>query len=273
MAHPGPIGVFDSGFGGLTVLAEFLKVLPGYDYLYLADAARVPYGDRDPDEILAFSEQSVRWLFDQGCGLVIIACNTATAFAIRPLQQKVFPDRKILGVTIPAAERVAASGWKKVGVLATSKTVQDRTYGKRIRLLDSSVEVCEVECPALVPLLEDGKVADGETLGALRGYVAALPSDIDALVLGCTHYHVLQEAARSLVSCPVVNPGAESAAALAAYLARRPDVTTLLSRGTSRVFATTGDPEKFARLAPLFLGAPTPSVQKIALAPAKTRAA
>ncbi len=265
MAAPGPIGVFDSGFGGLTVLAEFLKALPDRDYLYLADAARVPYGDRDPAEILRFTEESVGWLFSQGCGLVVVACNTATAYAIRPLQQKSFPDRKILGVTIPAAERVAASGWKKVGVLATSKTVQDRTYGKRIRLLDASVEVCEVECPALVPLLEEGKVADPETLAALRGYAAALPADIDALVLGCTHYHVLEGAARSLVACPVVNPGVESAAALAAYLARRPDVDAGLSRGGSRAFATTGDPEKFARLAPLFLGGPVEGVRKVRL--------
>lgn len=267
MAHPGPIGVFDSGFGGLTVLAEFLKALPGYDYLYLADAARVPYGDRDPADILAFTEQSVRWLFSQGCGIVIIACNTATAYAIRPLQQKSFPDRKILGVTIPAAERVARAGWKKVGVLATSKTVQDRTYGKRIRLLDPSMEVCEVECPALVPLLEDGKVAAAETLGALCGYAAALPADIEALVLGCTHYHVLEGAARGLVACPVVNPGVESAAALAAYLARRPDVDAGLSRGGSRAFATTGDPDKFSRLAPLFLGGPAAGARRVRLGP------
>lgn len=266
MANPGPIGVFDSGFGGLTVLAEFLKALPDRDYLYLADAARVPYGDRDPEEILRFTEQSVGWLFSQGCGLVVIACNTATAFAIRPLQQKSFPNRKILGVTIPAAEKVAASGWKKVGVLATSKTVQDRTYGKRIRLLDPSVEVCEVECPALVPLLEEGKVADATTAEALRGYVAQLPADIDALVLGCTHYHVLESAVREMVACPVVNPGAQSAAALADYFSRHPEVDALISRGGGRSFATTGDPEKFARWAPLFLGSPAGKVRQVRLA-------
>lgn len=250
----GPIGVFDSGFGGLTVLAEFSKTLPGYDYLYLADSARVPYGDRAPEEILRFTEESVRWLFARGCGLVVLACNTATAYAVRPLQQRVFPDKKILGVTIPAAEAVAAAGWRSVGVLATSKTVQDRTYGKRIALLDPSVAVSEAECPALVPLLEEGKVDAPETLAALRGYLAKLDPSAEAVVLGCTHYHVLERAVAEMSGKPVVNPGRESAAKLADYLARHPEVAAGLSRGGRREFFTTGDVAKFEGIAPLFFG-------------------
>ena len=262
MAVPGPIGVFDSGFGGLTVLGDFLRVLPQHDYLYLADAARVPYGDRSPDEILRYTEQSVRWMFAQGCGLVVLACNTATAYAVRPLQQATFPDRKILGVTIPAAEAVAAAGWKKVAVLATSKTVQDRTYGKRIALLDPDVDVQEVEAPGLVPLLESGALQDPARLREpqrlLDGYLSALRPGTQAVVLGCTHYHVFEEYVARATGLPVVHPGRESAAALVRYLRRHPEVDAGLSRGGSIRFRTTGDAAAFARLGPAFLGPALP---------------
>jgi len=146
--------MFDSGFGGLTVLREFSKLLPEYSYLYLADAARAPYGTRDPENILQCSVECVRFLFDAGAKIVIIACNTATAHAIRPLQQVYFPDKKILGVTIPGAEKVVEMGYKKIGVIATSSTVKQKAYKERVHILDTSVGVQEIEAPLLVPLIE-----------------------------------------------------------------------------------------------------------------------
>ena len=131
-----------------------MSVLPEYDYLYLADSARAPYGTRDSESILRFSVECVRFLFDHGAQIVIIACNTATAHAIRPLQQEFFPDKKILGVTIPGAEKVVEAGYKKIGVIATSSTVKQKAYKERVHILDASVIVQELDAPLLVPLIE-----------------------------------------------------------------------------------------------------------------------
>jgi glutamate racemase len=259
-----PIGVFDSGFGGLTVLKEIEQALPQYDYLYLGDNARAPYGTRSFETVYTYTLEAVQWLFDQGCPLVILACNTASAKALRTIQQKdlprIAPERRVLGVIRPVTEIVGSiTRSRHVGILATAGTVASQSYVIEINKLFPDITVAQEACPMWVPLLEnnefEGAGADYFVKQHTDRILAADPL-IDALVLGCTHYTLLQPK----ISCylpkdlALISQGSIVAKSLADYLVRHPEIEERCSRQERRDFYTSETPEFFERLAPLFYG-------------------
>ncbi|MFC1790375.1 glutamate racemase, partial [Patescibacteria group bacterium] len=193
------VGVFDSGFGGLEIFREIVKKLPDYDYLYLADTARAPYGTRSQEVIYNFTLQAVDFLFKQGCPLVILACNTASSKALRKIQQEYlpqkYPERRVLGVLIPACEEaVEKTSNNKVGVLATEGTVSSKAFVKELKKIKPEVEVSQQAAPLLVSIVESGE-HEGEIADlALKNYLEPLlGKEIDTLILGCTHYGILRD--------------------------------------------------------------------------------
>jgi glutamate racemase len=256
------IGVFDSGFGGLVVLREFLQVLPHYDYLYLGDNARIPYGTRSDRVVLRFTEQAVDYLFRQGCRLIILACHTASAKALRTIQQKYlparYPDRRVLGVVIPTVEEaITRSQRRRVGVIATEGTVTSRSFELEIHKLDPSIEVIQQACPLLVPLIESGEQDWEGTDMILQRYLAPLKAaQVDTLILGCTHYSILKDKIAALMGdgISLVCSGEVAAVKLVDYLKRHPEIETHLDRARQRRFLTTDLTPRFQTLAGLFMG-------------------
>jgi glutamate racemase len=273
MAHR-PIGVFDSGFGGLTVLKEIEQALPEYDYLYLGDNARAPYGTRSFETVYAYTLEAVQWLFDQGCPLIILACNTASAKALRTIQQKdlsrIAPERRVLGVIRPVTEMVGSiTQSRHVGVLATAGTVASRSYVIEINKLFPDISVVQEACPIWVPLLENNEF---ESMGAdyfVKQHIdRILEADplIDAIVLGCTHYTLLQpKISRYLPKgIALISQGIIVAKSLADYLIRHPEIADRCSRKGRRDFYTSETAEFFEQLAPLFYGRSVRCHQKAA---------
>ena len=262
-----PIGVFDSGFGGLVVLREFMAVLPQYDYLYLGDNARIPYGTRSDRVVIRFTEQAVDYLFHQGCQLIILACHTASAKALRTIQQTYlldrYPTRRILGVLIPTVEEaLAGSPQKRIGVIGTEGTVTSRSFELELHKLDPEVQVFQQACPLLVPLIEEGEQEWEGTTMILRRYLAALKqSAVDTLILGCTHYSILKERIVAVMGdgTRLICSGQVTAAKLVDYLNRHPEIESRLSRGKSRNYLTTDLTPRFQHLASLFMGHPVDS--------------
>ncbi|HVU34006.1 MAG TPA: glutamate racemase [Opitutaceae bacterium] len=270
------IGVFDSGFGGLTVLASLLKALPRYDYVFLADNARAPYGARSPDVINEFTLESVEWLFDQGCTLVVLACNTASARALRNIQQLHLPahrpDRRVLGVVRPSVEALAglppgaipgetlpSDVRGTVAVLATESTVASDSYGIELRKLAPGIELIQQGCPMWVPLVEAGELAGPGTEWFVRqalGPVINRPKPPHRILLGCTHFPLLLPALQPFVPAgiEVLNQAEIVAARLADWLARHPEQERRLARGGARRFATTDDADWFAARGERLLG-------------------
>jgi glutamate racemase len=256
------IGVFDSGFGGLVVLREFLRVLPHYDYLYLGDNARIPYGTRSDRVVIRFTEQAVDFLFRQGCRLIILACHTASAKALRTIQQgylvEHYPQRRVLGVLIPTVEEaMAASPRRRIGVIGTEGTVSSRSFEIELHKLDPGVQVFQQACPLLVPLIEEGEQDWEGTIMILRRYLAPLKeAGVDTLILGCTHYSILKERLASLMGDGIrlICSGQVTAGKLVDYLQRHPEVESRLSRGSSRRYLTTDLTPRFQQLASLFMG-------------------
>jgi glutamate racemase len=256
------IGVFDSGFGGLVVLREFLQVLPQYDYLYLGDNARIPYGTRSDNVVVRFTAQAVDYLFQQGCRLIILACHTASAKALRTIQQVYlplhYPSRRVLGVVIPTVEEaLARSPGGRIGVMATEGTVCSRSFEIELKKLDPLVEVVQQACPLLVPLIESGEQEWEGTGLILKRYTAPLiQARVDTLILGCTHYSILMDQVRPLMGTGVamICSGKVTAAKLVDYLQRHPEIETTLSRGGSRRYLTTDLTPRFQQLAGLFMG-------------------
>lgn len=267
------IGVFDSGFGGLTILHALRAALPQYDYLYLGDNARAPYGTRSFDCVYRYTLEAVRFLFSQGCNLVILACNTASAKALRTIQQQDLPpinaqmtnDKlvNVLGVIRPTVEIVPSlTHTRHVGVLATPGTVASDSY--RIELLkqDDRLIVNQQACPMWVPLIENGEhLSDGASY-FVRKYVEQIMARdplIDTLLLGCTHYPLIRSQITSVLheigapSCRVLAQGDIVARSLADYLRRHPEYENHLSLGASCQFLTTDDAERFALAAALFI--------------------
>jgi len=272
------IGVFDSGFGGLTVLSSLLKTLPEYDYLFLADSARAPYGARSADVVNEFTLESVEWLFDQGCTLVILACNTASARALRNIQQLHLPanrpDCRVLGVVRPSVEALAglaagaipgetapsiASG--VVAVLGTESTIESNSYGLELRKLAPQLELIQQACPLWAPMVEAGEL-DGPGVGYFlrRSLDPVLnrPQPPQRILLGCTHYPLLLPALRRLVpsSIELLAQGEIVATRLANWLERHPEREACLSRHGRRRFATTDDATWFATHGQRLLGHP-----------------
>ncbi|MDE6379601.1 MAG: glutamate racemase [Muribaculaceae bacterium] len=258
----GPIGVFDSGYGGLTILRELRKTLPDYDYLYLGDNARAPYGSRSFEVIYRYTLEAVRELFSRGCPLVILACNTASAKALRTIQQRdlpaIDPTRRVLGVIRPTVEildKVSKTG--HIGVLGTPGTVASESYVIETKKLFPDMEVAQQACPLWVPIVENSE-ADGE--GAdyfVRKYIDSLmakDSEIDTFVLGCTHYPLLIDKIRrySPEGIRILEQGHLVAESLKDYLRRHPEMERRLSKGGGAEFLTSENPEKFDALASLF---------------------
>lgn len=258
------IGVFDSGFGGLSILRHIREALPDYDYVYLGDNARAPYGPRTREEVIAFTTQAVDFLFKQDCQLIILACNTASAMALRHIQQVYlpahYPERRILGVLIPAAEAaVAASTHGRVGVMATQGTVESGSFESEIQKLKTDTIVVQEACPALVPLIEQGSHNSEDIVTALKGYLQPLiEAGVESIILGCTHYELIRPLIREVVPSPIhlVVEGVEVAERLSDYLRRHPETERLLSLGGSLVAFTTGNVEQFERLGSGFYGHP-----------------
>jgi glutamate racemase len=260
------IGVFDSGFGGLVVLREFLQLLPAYDYLYLGDNARIPYGTRSDRVVNRFTEQAVDYLFRQGCRLIVLACHTASARALRRIQQQYlpahYPDHRVLGVLIPTVEEaLTRSRTRKIGVMATEGTVTSRSFELELKKLDPAVQVLQQACPLLVPLIEAGE-QDWEGTGMiLRRYLAPFHGQVDTLILGCTHYSILKEQIRGILGDgqDLICSGQVAAAKLVTYLQRHPAMVARLSRGGTRRYLTTDLTPRFQQLASLFMGQPVDS--------------
>ncbi|MEJ7682616.1 MAG: glutamate racemase [Segetibacter sp.] len=228
MPEKGPIGVFDSGYGGLTVLKEIVKLLPQYDYIYLGDNARAPYGPRSFDTVYHYTWQCVQWFFKQGCSLVILACNTASAKALRTIQQNdlpvAAPDKRVLGVIRPTTERIGEfTKTGDVGVLGTNGTVQSQSYLIEIEKFFPDIRVYQQACPMLVPLIENREY---ETEGAdffIKKYLKSLldlSDKIDTILLACTHYPLLKNKFEQFLpnAVTVISQGNIVAESLADYL-------------------------------------------------------
>ncbi|MBK6757220.1 MAG: glutamate racemase [Moraxellaceae bacterium] len=259
-----PIGVFDSGYGGLTVLKQLLVHLPQYDYLYLGDNARTPYGTRSFETVYQFTLESVRYLFNAGCPLVILACNTASAKALRSIQQQDLPlidaSRRVLGVIRPSVEQVGLlTKTGHVGVLGTTGTVTSDSYRIEIQKIFPHVQVFQQACPMWVPLVENGEYqgagADFFVQRDLQLLFAQSPQ-IDTIILGCTHYPLLIEKIKSYLPTHVklLSQGEIVAQSLADYLVRHSSMAQRCSAFGSRVFLTTDNAQTFNQHAAVFLG-------------------
>jgi len=257
------IGVFDSGFGGLTVLKSLVRRLPQYDYLYLGDSARVPYGERSQETVYEYTTQAVDLLFRRGCLLVIIACNTVSSRALRRIQQEflpgMYPDRKVLGVIRPSAEELIDRGCRRVGILATKGVVDSKIYTEELEDVVPPIEICYQPCPRLVPIIEAGEQDDSRCDELVSEYLTGLFAQggaIDTILLSCTHYPILYETFRRHTPdrVEILSQGPIVAAKLEDYLTRHPEVERSLAREGGRAFLSTGSPERFDRLATLFYG-------------------
>lgn len=256
------IGIFDSGIGGLTVLKAIVERLPNYQLMYLGDTARTPYGNRSQDLIYQFTEQAVDFLFSQGCELVIVACNTASAEALRKIQQEWlpvhYPNRRVLGVIRPLAEEASrVTRYGRVGVVGTRGTVSSGAYERELKIQKPGIRTYAQACPLLVPLIEEGWQKRPETIKILRTYLRPLKAKkIDTLILGCTHYPMLYKMFQKVCgkNIKVLDSGAIVVDKLSAYLDRHPDIEGKLSKGNNHRFLVTDITETFQKNAEQWLG-------------------
>ncbi|PSL47704.1 glutamate racemase [Chitinophaga niastensis] len=260
----GPIGVFDSGYGGLTVLKEIVADLPQYDYIYLGDNARAPYGNRGFGTIHAYTLECVQQLFNMGCPLVIVACNTASAKALRTIQQKdlphIAPDNRVLGVIRPTSEIVGTlTQTGEVGILATNGTISSESYPIEIHKFFPHVKTYQLACPMWVPLVENNEhESDGADyfVKEYLGKILSQSTNIDTLLLGCTHYPLLMKKIKQFLpgGITVLSQGKIVAHSLKDYLKRHPEMEARLSKNKEQRFYTTDDPAIFDRMAEIFFG-------------------
>ena len=259
----GPIGVFDSGYGGLTILEQIRKELPGYDYLYLGDNARTPYGTRSFEVVYRFTLQCVEYLFGQGCQLVILACNTASAKALRTIQQNdlaiIDPNRRVLGVIRPTVEEVGKlTKTNHIGLLATSGTVLSDSYPLEIHKINPDIQVTSEACPMWVPLIENNEhLHEGADYFVKKNIQNLFNNDkqIDTVILGCTHYPLLYDKiARELPrGVTIISQGEIVARSLADYLHRHPEMDEKCTKNGHCRYLTTENPGKFSSSASIFL--------------------
>ena len=273
-SNPGPIGIFDSGYGGLTILHGIRQLLPEYDYLYLGDNARAPYGPRSFDVVYEFTRQAVVRLFEMGCHLVILGCNTASAKALRTIQQNDLPqidaERRVLGIIRPTAEVIGnLTTSKHVGVLATEGTIKSESYDLEIHKLFPDIKVSGVACPFWAPLVEyneaDSPGADYFVKKRIDE-IMRKDSDIDTIILGCTHYPLLMPKILKYLPAGVrvVPQGEYVAESLKQYLERHPNIEAKCSKGAGVHYLTTENPNKFKEQAQIFLHEPV-EVENITL--------
>lgn len=255
------IGIFDSGFGGLTIFREIESQLTDYDYIYLGDNARAPYGDRSQRVILNYTKQAVDYLFARGCNLVILACNTASAMALRKIQQEYLPEhyrgKNVLGVIRPLAERVGElTKNKTVAVMGTTSTIESEAYIHELKNIDPNIKVIQQACPLLVPLIEESRENQPETKIVLTEYIRPLKgANPDVVILGCTHYGFLADIISHNFGpeTVVLDSGQVVASKLVEYLKRHPEYDQR-SNQPKRIFLTTNSSEKFDEAAQKFLG-------------------
>lgn len=258
----GKIGVFDSGFGGLTILKEFVNLLPDYSFIYLSDNGRAPYGNRDQETIFNFTLQGVKKLFELGADLVILACNTSSSSALRRIQQEFlpnnFPNKKVLGIIIPTAEEIGKITKKReVGILATQATINSETYIKEIKKYAPDVLVYQQACPLFVSLIEAGKYEGEEIKLAAQEYIQNLllkSNKIDTIILGCTHYAIIENELRKLIpqNITIVSQNKIVAEKLKDYLARHPEIDNNLAKNKILEFFTTSQLEQVKDLFKIF---------------------
>lgn len=258
-----PIGIFDSGYGGLTILKEIRKLLPQYDYIYLGDNARNPYGTRSFDIVYEFTLEAVKALFNRGCDLVILACNTASAKALRTIQQKdlpmIAPDKRVLGVIRPTVEKVSEiSKTGHVGLLATQGTVASHSYLLELEKISPNIRLTEHACPMWVPLVENDEYASPGADYFIKKDLDILfneDKEIDTVILGCTHYPLLLNKITKYIGSDknIISQGSIVAESLKDYLRRHPEIESKCSKGGSVQYLTTEQPEKFSLMASLFM--------------------
>ena len=259
-----PIGVFDSGYGGLTILKELKHTLPQYDYIYLGDNARAPYGPRSYDTVYQYTLEAVNWFFEQGCSLVILACNTASAKALRTIQQKdlpnIAPGKRVLGVIRPTTEILGNfSTTQQVGILGTLGTIQSDSYPIELAKFFPDLKVFQQACPLWVPLIENGEQDQPGADYFVKSYLDQLFSQsahIDTLLLACTHYPLLADKIRAYMpkGVNIVSQGAIVAKSLAKYLESHPDLAQKCSQSGQLSFYTTDNPQAFELQASTFFG-------------------
>lgn len=269
MQKSNPIGVFDSGYGGLTVLKEIIQKLPQYDYIYLGDNARAPYGNRSFETVYRYTLECVKWFFSQECPLVILACNTASAKALRTIQQndlpKIAPEKRVLGVIRPTTEVIGTySESKHVGILATAGTVSSGSYVLEIEKFYPGLKVYQQACPLWVPLVENNEYHNHGTDFFVKKYIQQLLQQdeaIDTILLACTHYPLLLDKIReySPADMKILTQGDIVAASLADYLARHSEIESKCSKMGGREFYTTDSTEDFDNHASIFFGRPVQS--------------
>jgi len=258
------IGVFDSGYGGLTVLKEFVKLMPEYDYCYFGDNARIPYGSRSFEMVYRYTLECVQYLFSEGCRLVILACNTASSKALRTIQQcdlpLLDPGLRVLGVVRPVTETIGQySQTGCIGVLGTAGTVQSRSYPIEMAKLNPHIRVFQEACPMWVPLVENNEHQKEGADYFVRKHIDNLlrqSPDIDVMVLACTHYPLLigKISKYTPSGIHILSQGTIVAESLSDYLRHHPEMDCQLGKNGIRIFQTTDSPELFDRYASLFFG-------------------
>ena len=261
-----PIGIFDSGFGGLTVFSELRKLLPREDIVYFGDTARVPYGSKSKEVVTGFSLQIADFLIKQKVKMIVVACNTASAFALPALQKKF--RLPVFGVIQPGAEAALRTSKKKrIGVIGTAGTIRSASYDKAIRSLDKKTTIFSKACPLFVPLIEEGWIDHPVTKAVAKEYLAPLAKKgIDVMVLGCTHYPLIKKVIREIVDGNISL--IDSAEATAADVRNILDRYGLLEKGGSAGkyrFYVSDYPEKFKKLGRMFLGHPVTNVKRVLL--------
>lgn len=251
------IGVFDSGLGGLFTMSAVAKVLPEYDYVYLGDTKRLPYGSRSPETIYEFLKEGVDFLFSKDCALVIVACNTASAGALRKLQQtylkKKYPGRNVLGMIVPMTE--ASSAYARAGLVATAATVASGAYPREFKKRAPKTKVFPLATPLLVPFIEHGEIELMRP--ALKEYVVYFQNkNIDALLLGCTHYGIVKKEFQKLLpkSVALISQDTVVPEKTKDYLHRHPEIARQLSKGGTRAFYVTDTTSQFKKLASAWFG-------------------
>jgi len=271
---PGPIGIFDSGYGGLTILHGIRQLLPEYDYLYLGDNARAPYGTRSFDVVYEFTRQAVVRLFEMGCHLVVLGCNTASAKALRTIQQHDLPQldahRRVLGVIRPTAEVIGSlTHTRHVGIFATEGTIKSESYTLEIHKLFPDIKVSGVACPFWVPLVEyneaDSPGADYFVKKRID-QLMRLDAEIDTIILGCTHYPLLLPKIHKYIprGVRIISQGEYVASSLQQYFERHPEIESRCTKGGNVHYLTTENPDKFKEQAQIFLHEPV-EVENISL--------
>lgn len=259
----GAVGIFDSGYGGLTVLSGIKSILPDYDYIYLGDNARTPYGNRSFERVYEFTLEAVKWFFNQGCHLVILACNTASAKALRTIQQinlpQIDPNKRVLGVIRPTAEHVGLlSKTGHIGIMGTEGTIQSKSYEIEIAKVNPQMVVTGEACPMWVPLVENREYDKPGADYFIRQHLENLfhkDPQIDTIILGCTHYPLLMDKITRFLpeNIKVVSQGNVVAKSLKDYLKRHPEIDVKCSKGGTVRYYTTDSPDKFIHQASIFL--------------------